>query len=136
MLATQAAIALQNASLVAGLQEAQDSVQASEQRFRLLFEHAPLGIFEIDISDVVPRIRAANRRAGSDLRLVIRRVRQPDAAQLIPDESRRPDPARVWSRVWGPARPPSSKRPTGAGTARFFPVRIIATPASAQRGLR
>ncbi|MEZ4736915.1 MAG: hypothetical protein R3E79_58280 [Caldilineaceae bacterium] len=43
-LAGQAAISLKNARLVAGLEEAQQNIQASEARFRLLFENAPLGL--------------------------------------------------------------------------------------------
>ncbi|MBK9715100.1 MAG: GAF domain-containing protein [Kouleothrix sp.] len=134
MLATQAAIALQNASLVAGLQEAQDSVQASEQRFRLLFEHAPLGIFEIDISDAVPRIRAANRRAEATYGWSSDELASLDAAQLIPDESRDQIQRMVESVRSGKTAQLETTNRRRDGT--LFPVRIIATPARAQRGLR
>ena len=134
MLATQAAIALQNASLVAGLQEAQDSVQASEQRFRLLFEHAPLGIFEIDISDVVPRICAANRRAEATYGWSSDEFATLDAAQLIPDESRDEIQRLVESVRAGKTALLETTNRRRDGT--LFPVRIIATPARAQRGLR
>ncbi|MBK9713296.1 MAG: PAS domain S-box protein [Kouleothrix sp.] len=92
-----------------------------------------MGIFEIDISDAVPRIRAANRRAEATYGWSSDELASLDAAQLIPDEPR-PDPAH--GRVCGPARPPSSETTNRRRDGTLFPVRIIATPARAQRGLR
>ncbi|MEJ2555079.1 MAG: GAF domain-containing protein [Anaerolineae bacterium] len=63
LLATQAGVALQNARLYTNLQQAEASARANEQRFRHLFENAPLCIFEVDVSSTPAVIIAANRRA-------------------------------------------------------------------------
>jgi PAS domain S-box-containing protein len=56
LLSSQAAISIENAQLY-------ENLAVSEQRFRTLFEHAPLGLFEIDLSAGNPLIVAANRQA-------------------------------------------------------------------------
>ncbi|MCL4861360.1 MAG: AAA family ATPase [Caldilineaceae bacterium] len=55
-LCSQAAISIENARLY-------DNLTVSEQRFRTLFENAPLGLFEIDLSPETPVILAANHQA-------------------------------------------------------------------------
>jgi len=45
-------------------QRAVEALQESQQRFRNLFEHAPLCIFETDLTQTPPIILQANRRAG------------------------------------------------------------------------
>lgn len=133
MLATQAAIALQNAGLVAGLHAAQASAEASEQRFRLLFEHAPLGIFEVDISGAAPRIRAANRRAEATYGWAFDEIASLDTDRLIPAESR-DQIERLVERVRaGKTAMIEATNQRRDGT--LFPARIIATPAMDQRGL-
>jgi PAS domain S-box-containing protein len=134
MLASQAAISLKNASLVTGLQEAQDHLQASEQRFRLLFESAPLGIFEIDIAQATPKILAANRRAEAVYGWPAAELCALDPALLIPDESRGGIQRLIETvRAGKTAVLESSNRRRDGAT---FPVRIIATPAGDARGLR
>ncbi|HMN30513.1 MAG TPA: histidine kinase, partial [Caldilineaceae bacterium] len=56
LLSSQAAISIENARLY-------ENLAISEQRFRTLFEHAPLGLFEIDLEATNPVILAANRQA-------------------------------------------------------------------------
>jgi PAS domain S-box-containing protein len=63
VLATQAAISLQYAHLVADLKRAEEAARGNELRFRHLFENVPLCIFEVDLTEPDPVILAANRRA-------------------------------------------------------------------------
>jgi PAS domain S-box-containing protein len=134
MLASQAAIALTNASLVTGLQEAQDHLQTSEQRFRLLFESAPLGIFEIDIAQATPKILAANRRAEAVYGWPAAELSAMDPTFLIPDESRQAIQRLIETVRAGKSAVLESSNRRRDGTT--FPVRIIATPAGDARGLQ
>ncbi len=50
-------------AMVHSRRQAEAEVRESEARFRALFEHAPLCIFEVDMSQAVPTIVHANRQA-------------------------------------------------------------------------
>ncbi|MEM7345808.1 MAG: histidine kinase, partial [Chloroflexota bacterium] len=70
LLSTQAATSIENAKLYQGLQQevvermrAEAIAQANEARFRHLFENAPLGMFELDVTSTPIIILAANRQA-------------------------------------------------------------------------
>jgi len=56
VLSSQAAVSLENARLYRNL-------AISEQRFRTLFENAPLAVFEVDLEQSPPQVLAANRQA-------------------------------------------------------------------------
>jgi PAS domain S-box-containing protein len=49
--------------MVRSLQTSETNLRESETRFRTLFEHAPLGIFEVDCSSATPAIVGANHQA-------------------------------------------------------------------------
>jgi PAS domain S-box-containing protein len=63
VLATQTASSTQHAGLVADLKRAEQTAREHEQRFRHLFENAPVCIFEVDLGQPSPAILSANRRA-------------------------------------------------------------------------
>jgi PAS domain S-box-containing protein len=56
VLSSPAAVSLENARLYRNL-------ATSEQRFRTLFENAPLAVFEVDLGQLPPLVLAANRQA-------------------------------------------------------------------------
>ncbi len=125
-LAGWAGMAPPSDALVQRLQTAQGSALASEQRFRLLFENAPLGIFEIDITGAVPAILAANQRAEASYGWSSEEFTRLDPTLLIPDASRR-EIQRLIEAVRGGKTAQietTNQRRDGA----VFPVRIIATP--------
>jgi PAS domain S-box-containing protein len=125
-LARRAGISLPSATLVQQLQTAQYSMLASEQHFRLLFEHAPLGIFEIDITGAVPKILAANRRAEATYGWSSEEFTQLDPVLLIPDASRHEIQRLIEAVRGGKTAQLETTNQRRDGTV--FPVRIIATP--------
>jgi PAS domain S-box-containing protein len=133
MLTGQAAISLKNARLVAGLQEAQAKIQVSEQRFRLLFENAPLGILEIDIAAAAPQILTVNRRAEALYGWSAPEFAALDPLRLIPEANRQEMQHLVEAVRAGKTATLESRNQRRDGT--IFPVRIIATPAPQQHNL-
>jgi PAS domain S-box-containing protein len=133
MLAGLAAIALRSARLAARLEHVRDEVAANEQRFQLLFENAPLSIFEIDISSDPPTVRTANRRSEATFGWSAAELAALDATVLVPDESRHEIGRLVETVRAGKTAvvETSSRRRDGT----HFPVRLIATPAMDQQRL-
>jgi PAS domain S-box-containing protein len=125
-LAGWAGMALPSDALVQRLQTAHHSILASEQRFRLLFENAPLGILEIDITGEVPRILAANQRAEATYGWSSVEFTQIDPALLIPDDSRHEIQRLIEAVRGGKAAQLETTNQHRDGSV--FPVRIIATP--------
>lgn len=132
-LANQAAIALKNASLVAGLQEARQTIQASEQRFRLLFENAPLGILEVDLTGDSLKVLAANRRAESLYGWPAAELALVDPAVLAPEANQPQLQQLVESVRQGKTTLLESMNQRRDGT--IFPVRLLATPAQDPGGM-
>ncbi|MCA9979589.1 MAG: GAF domain-containing protein [Anaerolineales bacterium] len=132
-LANQAAISLKNATLVAGLQKAQQNIQASEQRFRLLFDNAPLGILEVNIATTRPHIRAANHRAEAVYGWPAAEMAALSPGILVPAESR-PAMQRLIETVRG-GQPALTESIHQRRDGTQFPVRIMATPAPEPDGL-
>jgi PAS domain-containing protein len=87
LLATQAAISLSNLRMVDELKIAEQAARANELKFRHLFENTPMGIFEIDISGVLPIIRAANRRAEAQFGWTEEQLLQMDPGVLLLPEA-------------------------------------------------
>jgi PAS domain S-box-containing protein len=125
-LARRTGISLPGATLARQLKAAQDNMLASEQHFRLLFENAPLGIFEIDIAGATPTILAANRRAEATYGWSSAEFTELDPALLIPDASRREIQRLIEAVRGGKAAHLETTNQRRDGT--IFPVRIIATP--------
>ncbi len=126
LLATQAAICLQNASLVDGLRQAETSARANEQRFRHLFENAPLCIFEVDLSSTPPVILAANRRAEAVYGWSAQEFAAVPLEILVPAEAR-PEIGRLTECVRTGETvtiETTNRRRNGS----IFPARVIATP--------
>lgn len=133
-LAGQAAISLKNAQLVAGLEQAQQNIQASETRFRLLFDNAPLGLLEIDLTGETPRILTANQRAEALFGWSAAELTALDPEMLVPEESQ-DDIQTLIERV----RSGKTALLTSVSQRRDglrFPVRVIATPAPEANGLQ
>ncbi|MEM7129238.1 MAG: AAA family ATPase [Chloroflexota bacterium] len=80
MLASQAAISLENAYLY-------EDLSTSEEKFRSLFANTPLGVFEIDMTHDMPTILAANRRAGAMYGWPADELASISIEQLIPSEA-------------------------------------------------
>jgi PAS domain S-box-containing protein len=126
LLATQAGVALQNASLYRNLQQAEASARANEQRFRHLFENAPLCIFEVDVSSTPAIILAANHRAETLYGWSAAEFADLTVEQIVPLEARRAI-SRLIQRVRAGETvviETSNRHRDGA----IFPVRVIATP--------
>jgi len=126
LLATQAAICLQTANLVNGLEQAETSARANEQRFRHLFENAPLCIFEVDLSSTPPVILAANRRAEAVYGWSAQEFTAVPPGTLVPAEAR-PEIERLTECVRTGETvtiETTNRRRDGS----IFPARIIATP--------
>ncbi len=126
LLATHTAIALGNARLRANLQRSEASARANEQRFRHLFENAPLCIFEVDLAATPAVILAANRRAEAVYGWSAQEFTAIPVERLVPPEAR-PGVERLVERVRAGetvAVEGTNRRRNGA----IFPVRIIATP--------
>ena len=119
------------ASLMSGLQEAQHHLQASEHRFRMLFESAPLGMFEIDMAEDPPKILAANLRAEAVYGWSAAELGAMDPTFLIPNESRYEIQRLIETVRAGKTAVLESSNRRRDGTT--FPVRIIATPAVGPR---
>src|SRR6185436_532828 len=62
LIASQAAISLENARLYAERRRAEETARANEQRFQNLFENAPLYICEVDITQTPAVVLQANAR--------------------------------------------------------------------------
>ena len=126
LLATQAAISLRNASLVTELKRTEEMAQANELRFRHLFENVPLCIFEIDVTEDTPIIRAANRRAEAVYGWPEAEFTTLKPEQLVPAESRSEVRRMIEAVRDGETViiETTNIRRDGA----VFPVRIIATP--------
>ncbi len=126
LLATQAGVALQNARLYTNLQQAEASARANEQRFRHLFENAPLCIFEVDVSSTPAVIIAANRRAEAVYGWSAAEFADLTLEQIVPPKAR-------WAISRLIQRVRSGETVTIETTNRhrdgaIFPVRVIATP--------
>jgi PAS domain S-box-containing protein len=126
LLATQAGVALQNARLYTNLQQAEASARANEQRFRHLFENAPLCIFEVDVSSTPAVILAANHRAEAVYGWSAAEFADLTLEQIVPAEARRAISRLIQHVRAGEtvAIKTSNRHRDGA----IFPVRVIATP--------
>lgn len=131
-LGNQAAISLQNATLLTGLQAARQEIATSERRFRLMFENAPLGVLEMDITAVPLKIRAANRRAEALYGWSAAELALLDPALLIPESSREATEHLVKTVRQGQTAVLESANQRRDGAV--FPVRLIATPADGADG--
>ena len=126
LLATHAAIALGNARLHANLQQAEASARANEQRFRHLFENAPLCMFEVDLAATPAVILTANRRAEAVYGWSAEEFATMSPETLVPPEAH-PEIERLMERVRaGETVTIEATNQRRDGT--IFPVRIIATP--------
>ncbi len=126
LLATQAAMCLQNASLVGDLKRAESSVHANEERFRHVFENVPLCIFEVDLNSAPPVILSANRRAEAVYGWSAEEFNAMSLDTLVPPEARQElgrlaDCVRAGETV---KMRTTNRRRDGA----IFPAQLIATP--------
>jgi len=121
LLSAQAAISIENAHLY-------DNLAVSEQRFRTLFEHAPLGVFEIDLSPTVPTILAANRQAERVYGWSTAEFVAMPVEQLVPPEALLQISQMINSIQSGETVTLETTSMRRRGTA--FPARISATPQS------
>jgi len=126
LLATQAAICLQNASLVYDLKRAEASARANEQRFRHLFENAPLCILEVDVSSTPPVILAANRRAEAVYGWSAEEFAAVPLGILVPREAR-PAIGRL-TRCVRAGETVTIETTNRRRDGTIFPARVIATP--------
>jgi PAS domain S-box-containing protein len=126
LLATQAGVALQNARLYTNLQQAEASARANEQRFRHLFENAPLCIFEVDVSSTPAVIIAANRRAEAVYGWSGPEFADLTLEQIVPPKARRAINRLIEHVSAGETVAIETSNRHRDGT--IFPVRVIATP--------
>lgn len=98
----------------------------------MLFENAPIGIFEIDISRTNPVIRTANRRAESVYGWSSAELNEINPVQLIPEGNRHEIQRLIDAVRTGNTAYLETTNIRKDGT--LFPVRIIATPAGIPLG--
>jgi PAS domain S-box-containing protein len=106
--------------------ESDSASQAGEQRYRQLFEHAPICIFVADLTVTSLTILEANRRAELVYGYTAAELVGMPAAHLVPEDARRAVLAilqRVQQGQTVTAETASQRR-----DCTRFPVRIIATP--------
>jgi len=119
-------------SIISGLLDAQNKLKYSEQRFRMLFENAPIVIFEVVISGIDPVILTANRRAEAVYGWSSTEFVKVNPAKLIPEESQHKILNLIDSVRNGKTALLETTNLRRDGS--IFPVRIIATPAGAPFG--
>lgn len=129
-LAGQAAIAIKNATLVTGLREAQAQIRASEQRFRTLFDHAPFALFQLDVTNDPPCIRAANQEAEAMYGWSAAEFATLDPMQLVPTDHHAEMQQLITAVCQGQSARRQSQHQRRDGS--HFPVRLIATPAQTE----
>jgi PAS domain S-box-containing protein len=108
------------------LEAAQDLASQNEQRFRHLFENAPLCIFEVDLNSTPSVILAANRRAEAVYGWSAEELAVMSPEIFVPPEAR-PEIERWTERVRAGETvtfETTNRRRDGT----IFPVRVIATP--------
>ncbi len=134
LLARQAAIALKNARLVTRLQETQRHIQLSEQRFRLLFQNAPVAIMEVDLVNDVPLVQTVNRRAQALYGISAEKFATMPLSTLMDDNSQAFIPQMLNTVRAGQNAILEAISLRSDGNP--FPVRIVATPAPDKDGSR
>lgn len=133
LIASQAAISLENARLYADLKEevverqrAEGIAQANEARFHNLFENAPLYICEVDLTQRPPVVLQANRQFRELYNWPAQPVVLTSPDQVIPPESL-PGLTQMIKRVRA-GETVTSESTIRFGNGSLLPVRLIISP--------
>ncbi|MCX7683096.1 MAG: histidine kinase, partial [Anaerolineae bacterium] len=100
------------------------ALREREERFRALFENAPLGVFEVDLSSSPPRILRANHAATSIYRMPVEELSNSSLERLTAAEAQADIKRLLDSLLAGETVTLESVHRRGEGNA--FPVRISA----------
>jgi PAS domain S-box-containing protein len=126
LIASQAAISLENARLYAEHRQAEETARASQQRFQNLFENAPLYICEVDLTQTPAVVLQANPRLRQIYGWTEEAFVLPAFEQLMPPEAL-PGVTRMMQRVRA-GKTVTIESVMRAGDGSLFPIRLTVAP--------